>query len=184
MPNNLLTLVGLFVVGGLSVAAHSCATRTVTADPPTDSVAQVATAAGPAGTARIAQAESASPPPAAQTSTQPAAAPADPVPKWIADATGEDFKARGPAIAALAKAPRAQALPVLQDVLVRGNADDRRVALKSLRTLAADQGDEDGNIRNAVRQAIYHGDDESVVADAQATLSAIENPRPVRDSEP
>jgi hypothetical protein len=51
---------------------------------------------------------------------------------------------------------------------------DRPLALRSLRTLALHQGDTDGVIRNVLRQAIYHGDNEAVTQGAQAVLDDVE----------
>lgn len=51
---------------------------------------------------------------------------------------------------------------------------DRQIALRSLHTLAVQQGDADGRIRDVLRQAIYHGDDEGVSQSAQALLEDIE----------
>jgi len=52
---------------------------------------------------------------------------------------------------------------------------DRPLALKSLRTLALNQGDADEGIRNVLRQAIYHGDDDATVQGAQAVLDDVES---------
>jgi hypothetical protein len=82
---------------------------------------------------------------------------------------------RAAAIGDLANAPREQALPVLKRVLLNGEVGiDRPLALRSLRTLALTQGDADGGIRAAVRDAIYHGDDESMADELQSTLGDIE----------
>ena len=51
---------------------------------------------------------------------------------------------------------------------------DRPLALRSLRDLALNQGDADGAIRDAVRHAIYHGDDQTNVDDVQEVLDIIE----------
>jgi hypothetical protein len=78
------------------------------------------------------------------------------------------------AIEKLAKAPREQALPLLKRALLNGEPGvDRPVALQGLRELALAQGDADQRIRDAVREVIYHGDDESLAADAQETLDVI-----------
>ena len=115
--------------------------------------------------------------------TQPIAAPAPASPasspptvdQWIADTASGDAPKRAAAIAALADAPRAQALPVLARILTDGQPlADRPLALQSLRDLALNQGDADGAIRDAVRHAIYHGDDFTKVDDAQETLDIIE----------
>jgi hypothetical protein len=78
------------------------------------------------------------------------------------------------AIENLAHAPRDQALPLLKRVLLNGDpAVDRPAALQGLRELALAQGDADGHIRDAVREVIYHGDDEKLAADAQDALDVI-----------
>jgi hypothetical protein len=118
-----------------------------------------------------------------QGSMQPIVASAPPsaaaspgtVEQWIADTTSGDAAKRAAAIAALAEAPRAQALPVLGRLLTDGEPQvDRGLALRSLRDLALNQGDDDGAIRDAVRHAIYHGDDFTNVDDVQEVLDIIE----------
>jgi hypothetical protein len=104
-----------------------------------------------------------------------AAADADPVERLIADANGGDAVRRAAAITALAKAPREQAMPVLGRLLANGEPlVDRPLALASLRTLALEQGDADGKIRDAIRAVIYHGDDHTNMNDVQETLDVIE----------
>jgi hypothetical protein len=94
---------------------------------------------------------------------------------WIADTASGDAARRAAAITALAEAPRAQALPVLGRILTDGEPSvDRALALRSLRELALNQGDADGAIRHAVRQAIYHGDDLTDKDAVQETLDIIE----------
>jgi len=95
--------------------------------------------------------------------------------QWIAETASGDASTRAAAIAALAEAPRAEALPVLSRLLTDGEPSvDRPLALTSLRELALNQGDADGAIRDAVRHVIYHGDDFTKVGDAQETLDIIE----------
>ncbi|HTU67524.1 MAG TPA: hypothetical protein VMF52_16360 [Steroidobacteraceae bacterium] len=78
------------------------------------------------------------------------------------------------AIRQLSQAPREQALPPLKQVLLNGEPGyDRPAALTGLRDLALAQGDGDQRIRDAVREVIYHGDDESLSAAAQETIDAI-----------
>jgi hypothetical protein len=97
------------------------------------------------------------------------------VARWISAATGSDAAARAEAITALGNAPKAQALPVLRKVLEVGDPEvDRQLALSSLHALALDQGDTDGRIRKALRDAVYHGDDDSVGQGAQTILEDIE----------
>ena len=97
------------------------------------------------------------------------------VTRWSADAAGGDAGKRAAAITALAQAPVAQALPVLRRVLMNGEPSvDRPLALQSLRDLALNRGDPESAIRNAIREAIYHGDDQTMGADAQEALDVIE----------
>ena len=104
----------------------------------------------------------------------PATAP-DAVAKLIADTSSSDAGKRAAAITALADAPRAEALPVLGRLLTDGEPHvDRPLALRSLRDLALNQGDADGAIRDAVRHAIYHGDDQTRTDDVQEVLDIIE----------
>jgi len=134
--------------------------------------------------ARIAAAAAAPPPATAPVVPAIASAPmADPpapvtdddVTRWSADATGGDAGKRAAAITALAQAPVAQALPVLRRVLMNGEPSvDRPLALQSLRDLALNRGDPESAIRNAIREAIYHGDDQTMGADAQEALDVIE----------
>lgn len=97
------------------------------------------------------------------------------VARWIADVESPDPRSRANAIAALAKAPKEEAVPVLSHVLETGEPQvDRHIALRSLHAIALEQGDDDGGIRQALRGAIYHGDDDSVSENAQALLDDIE----------
>lgn len=104
------------------------------------------------------------------------AAPTDAeVTRWIAELRSPDAGTRATAIGALADAPRARALPALRHVLLNGEPlVDRPMALNSLRELALGQGDADGGIRQAIREVIYHGDDESLAAGAQDALDVVE----------
>jgi HEAT repeat protein len=78
------------------------------------------------------------------------------------------------AIEQLSHAPREQALPLLKRVLLNGDpATDRPAALLGLRELALTQGDGDQRVRDAVREVLYHGDDEKLATDAQETLDII-----------
>jgi hypothetical protein len=114
------------------------------------------------------------------TSTAPETAAAAPVStenaeRWSREATGVDAGKRAAAITALAQAPVGQALPVLRRVLMNGEPTvDRPLALQSLRELALNRGDPESAIRNAIREAIYHGDDQTITADAQEALDVIE----------
>ena len=107
--------------------------------------------------------------PAASTPT------AETVSQWIADTMSGDAAKRATAIAALADAPKAQAVPVLRRLLIDAEPQvDRPLALRSLRDLALNQGDADGTIREAVRNAIYHGDDLTKADEIQEVLDIIE----------
>lgn len=95
--------------------------------------------------------------------------------RWIADTQSTDAKTRAAAIVALAAAPKAQAVPALKRVLEVGEPQvDRQIAVRSLHVLALQQADDDGAIRDVLRDAVYHGDDEGVTQSAQAVLEDIE----------
>jgi hypothetical protein len=97
------------------------------------------------------------------------------VAQLVADTASGDATRRAAAITALAEAPKAEALPVLGRILTGGEPEvDRPLALRSLRDLALNQGDDDGAIRDAVRHAIYHGDDFTKVDEVQDVLDIIE----------
>lgn len=95
--------------------------------------------------------------------------------RWITDSQSNDSRIRAVAIEALANAPKAQALPALERVLESGEPQvDRQIALRSLHRLALNDGDDNGAIRDVIRHAMYHSDDESVTQSAQAFLEDIE----------
>lgn len=95
--------------------------------------------------------------------------------RWIADTQSTDPKMRAAAIVALAEAPKAEAVPALKRVLTVGEPQaDRQIAVRSLHVLALQQNDDDGAIRNVLRDAVYHGDDEGVTDSARAVLEDIE----------
>jgi HEAT repeat protein len=95
--------------------------------------------------------------------------------RWIADTRSNDPGTRAAAIAALANAPKAQAVPALERVLESGEPQvDRQIALRSLHALALNDGDHDNAIRDVIRRAMYHSDDENVTQTAQALLEDIE----------
>lgn len=99
----------------------------------------------------------------------------DSITRWITDTTSLDARTRAAAIAALANAPKEQAAPALKRVLETGEPQvDRQIALRSLYTIAVNDGDQDGMVRDVIRQAIYHSDDEGVTQTAQALLEDIE----------
>ena len=91
------------------------------------------------------------------------------------DADSEDPQKRSSAIIALANAPKAEALPILKRAVdVSSSESDRQLALRSLYTLAVEQGDDDGHIRDTLRTAVYHSDDEGVSQSAQAYLEDLD----------
>lgn len=97
------------------------------------------------------------------------------VPRLIADTQSTEATTRAAAIEALAKAPKSQAVPALKRVLESGEPQvDRQIALQSLHQLALSDGDNSGQIRDAIRHAMYHSDDENVTQSAQAVLEDIE----------
>lgn len=165
MDRRIRVLIGLSTVGIVAMVTVYLVTR------PAESVTRIPTVAD--------SSPHASPPAAMQPilASTPAASPASPktVQQWIADTASGDAGKRAAAIAALAEAPRAEALPVLGRILTDGEPlVDRPLALRSLRDLALNQGDDDRAIRDAVRHAIYHGDDFTRVDDAQEVLDIIE----------
>jgi HEAT repeat protein len=97
------------------------------------------------------------------------------VDRWLKQAADVDPAIRAAAIAALVKAPRSQAVPVLLKILDAGEPNvDRPLALRSLAAIALQQGDADAQIRDAIRHEIYHTDDSAMVLAEQAVLDDIE----------
>jgi hypothetical protein len=175
-----MTLAALFAAGFIGIFGYTRLMRPEVAQPVTAEPLTVAPV--------VAAAAAAQPSPQADTpAEQPVSAPsaetsaadtpsAEKMAQWAVDAKGDDSSKRVAAIAALANVPKAQALPVLQGVLISGDREvDRPLALRSLRTLAERQGDEDGRIRDAIRHAIYHGDDEATTQAAQDALGQVES---------
>ena len=63
---------------------------------------------------------------------------------------------------------------MLKKVLTGGDPDvDRPLALESLQTIALEQGDEDGSVKDVLRQAVSHSDNEQFAEAAQRTLDTI-----------
>ena len=122
--------------------------------------------------------------PAPQRPSAAASAPAAPASRQIpaatimelaADAQSSNPAKRAAAIAGLGNAPRAEALPILKNVLTSGEIHvDRPLALRSLRALAQRDGDADGAVRDIVRQSVYHSEAEEFTRAAQAALDDIE----------
>jgi hypothetical protein len=52
---------------------------------------------------------------------------------------------------------------------------DRQIALRSLHQLALKDGDPDSTVRDAMRRAMYHSDDDEVTQSAQSLLDDIES---------
>jgi len=126
------------------------------------------------GAVPVSQPAPAATPPPSQDPAPPAAA-RKTTAQLISDTASGDASTRASAIAALAEAPRAEALPVLARLITDGEPEvDRVLALQSLRDLALNQGDTDGAVRDAIRHVIYHGDDFSRKDDAQDALEIIE----------
>jgi hypothetical protein len=95
--------------------------------------------------------------------------------RWSVDVNSADAAKRAAAIDALADAPAASALPILQTVLNSGEVRiDRPLAMQSLRTLALREGDANGVIRGVLRQAIYHAEIEDVARQAQSVLDDLD----------
>lgn len=114
-------------------------------------------------------------PDSAQTTSAGNAAPPETIAQWIKDTQSPDAKTRAAAIAALADAPKALAMPALKRVLDTGDPNvDRHIALRSMHSIALRDGDSTGQIRDVMRRAIYHGDDDGVTQTAQSLLDDIE----------
>jgi hypothetical protein len=132
---------------------------------------------------RVAAVDTPKPPPMRAATPAAASKPAAPAVPLLSEAelvALADDSMSGPASSRLAaidrlsRAPRDQALPLLKRVLLNGEPGvDRPAALQALRELALSQGDGDQRIRDAVREAIYHGDDENLATDAQEVLDVI-----------
>lgn len=162
----IVLILALFAVGGIAgrwYATHGHSARRFIA--PATSAALVVSATA----TEVVNAS------ATQGKWLPPTATAEEARQWSLDATSDDIGARSAAIAALATAPAALAVPVLRRVLVGGDSDVRLLALQSLQTLALQQGDADGKIRDALRDAIYHGDDEAGTRSAQTALDVVEH---------
>jgi hypothetical protein len=156
---------GLAAAAGLALAGVYLLTRPAESGTGVSDAADVAPQAVSPGAA----------PPASATAPESPANPGSMVAQLIADTASPDAAKRAAAITALAEAPRAEALPVLGKLLTDGEPQtDRSLALRSLRELALNQGDDDGAIRDAVRHAIYHGDDFTKVDEVQETLDIVE----------
>lgn len=181
MPRPVVVFAGLATVGALAGLAYLHASRTDPAGEPVPRASLPITdeRAAPSSGAMPAVEEGNSRPSANPTESTRLATPASVastnVAQWIADTRSDDAKKRAAAIAALASAPKAQAIPALEYVVESGEPQvDQQIALQSLHALAMNDGDSDGAIRDVIRKALYHSDDEGVTQNAQALLEDIE----------
>lgn len=137
---------------------------------PTTSAPETAPSTNTAAAAVVANASNAD-----DATAVPQAARPDTVEQWIKDTQSSDPKIRAAAIAKLGSAPKAQALPVLKNVLETGEPEvDRHIALNSLHSLALRDGDKSGQVRDVMRSAIYHSDNDGVMQTAQSLLDDVE----------
>lgn len=96
--------------------------------------------------------------------------------KWIHETDDENAETRASAITALGTGPRPIVISTLRKVMEHGQTvPDRQLALQSLRKVALDQGDDDGAIRNAVRQVIYHASEQAMIGSARQVLNELES---------
>lgn len=161
----------LFIAAGVFAGVWYAAGREEAGDSASNATSASASAPAAASTDNTAPASA-----VPVAATGPIAAATDTA-RWISEVNHANADTRAAAIRALADAPRAEALPVLQNVLMNGEPQvDRPLALQSLRELALGQGDQDGKVREAIREAIYHNDDQNptLLADAQDALDVVE----------
>jgi hypothetical protein len=188
-----LTLVWLFALGLGSILGYTYARRDDAATAPPMEAASLSSPtsssrppAAPAAPATTVEAASAGAPAAALTETVAASPPPTVVKEASASKGPSDEQLRADALSpdpeksestlnALAKMPKERAIGVLRHVIISGDEKRRVHALHSLRTLAVDQGDSDGAVRGAIRDAIYHGDSEDVTTQAQTVLAEVED---------
>lgn len=166
----------------LGAAAFSVALATLLAARTTEAPARAAAPAAAAGKAMAGRRTAPPPEPARSGAIRPAGpgAPwsAAETSQLIDQAWGHDPAQRAAAIEALARAPRALALPALEHIVKDGEASvDRHVAVSTLHALAMGQGDADGVIRDLLRELVYDGNDEAVSDNAAAALDSLETPR-------
>lgn len=165
-----LTLVALFALGLGSILGYTYARRD---DTPAPSQRRAAPTVSRPAQDVVAPLAADAPPPSADRSAKAEELPSED--QLLADALGQDFAKKDAAFATLAKMPKSKALPVLRHIITSGDEPRRLLALHSLRTFALSQGDADGAIRNAVRDAIYHGDSDEVANEAQTVLDDVES---------
>jgi len=179
MPRGSLTAVVLFALGFGGVLGYTWALRAVPGSeegardaPAAPSTIQQST---PLTLAAANEEKPAVQEPDAASGAQPAQPDAATVAGWVAEAKSMDPVRRAEAITALSKAPKSQAVPALRRVLDAGDLEDGQHALRSLNTLALEQGDADKSIQNVLRRAKYHVGDPSLVQEVQAALDSIES---------
>ncbi len=126
----------------------------------------------PVTAAKMARDEPSTPPPVAEA---PPAEQFPPDAELLSAALGQDVAKGEAAVRTLAKMPRERAMPILRQIVTSGEEKRRVLALHSLRTMAQDQGDADGGIRDVIRGAIYHGDNEDVTDQAQSVQNEVES---------
>jgi|GEM_PF-5715099 hypothetical protein len=158
-----LSLIGIAVIAGGTYLAHSDIIDASQPDRTTNVVA-VPHVALPVAMALE------------QVSSSQAVEPVDDqVAKWMVEAFDPSPTVRAAAINGLATASSSAVVPTLQRVLIYGEPFiDRPLALNALRKLAMQQGDGDGGVRDAVRQAIYDGSDADIAQSAQVVLDEVE----------
>lgn len=110
-----------------------------------------------------------------RTEIAAAAQPAEQLVRQWLDTVEGGAPDRAAAIWNLGSAAKEMALPALRGVARTGSMEERDIALAALGMLARVQGDDDGSIRAALRDTIYHGDDDDVLFTARATLDDVEN---------
>lgn len=182
-PSVIAVTLGLLAACGVLVYIQStrqspesaAAPATVAATQRTPAPESEMTAATPSTNANAATEIASASSAAAAEGTKPQAARPDTVEQWIKDTEDSDPKIRAAAIAKLANAPKAQAVPALKNVIDTGEPEvDRHIALRSLHALALRDGDSNGQVRDVMRHAIYHGDNDGVTQTAQSLLDDVE----------
>lgn len=161
-------LILLLAASGIGIAGYWYAARTA---PETNSAATAASVPATVSAADKITATTPASTNATSNDVAPASPPSDILAQWENDRT--DAATRAAAIDALVSAPRTQAIPALKRILSAGSNDEKQLALKSLQTMATQQGDADSRIRDALREVISHGGDDA--QGVQNTLGDIES---------
>jgi hypothetical protein len=165
-----LTLAAFFALGVGSILGYTYARRDDTPAPLREVLAPAV--AQPVPPIAATPGNGVAPPAPVPEQTTKAEVPSDT--QLLADALGPDATKGEAAVQTLAQMPKERSLPLLRRILTSGDEKRRVLALHSLRTVARDQGDDDGEIRAVVREAIYHSDNEDLTNEAQTVLSDIE----------